>query len=72
MQVKHRKGRLLHRLLWNVREIPVAWELDADVVCSFWTRLFPLSPGCAGSRRSWRSTSSFARPTCGHRGRGGG
>ena len=42
MQVKHRKGRLLHRMLWNVREIPVAWELDADVVCSFWTRLFPL------------------------------
>ena len=42
MQVKHRKGRLLHRMLWNVRGIPVAWELDADVVCSFWTRLYPL------------------------------
>ena len=42
MQVKHSKGRLLHRFLWNIREIPVAWELDADVVCSFWTRLFPL------------------------------
>ena len=42
LQLKHRAGGLLHRLLWSVREIPVAWELDADVVCSFWTRLFPL------------------------------
>ena len=42
MQVKHRKGGLLHRLLWNVREVPVAWELDTDVVCSFWTKLLPL------------------------------
>ena len=42
MQLKHRKGGLLHRFLWNAREIPVAWELDADVVCSFWTTLFPL------------------------------
>ena len=42
MQVKHGAGGLLHRLLWNIREVPVAWELDADVVCSFWTRLYPL------------------------------
>jgi glycosyltransferase involved in cell wall biosynthesis len=42
MQVKHRAGGLLHRMLWNLREIPVAWELDADVVCSFWTQFFPL------------------------------
>ena len=42
MQLKHSQGRLLHRFLWNAREIPVAWELDADVVCSFWTMLFPL------------------------------
>ncbi len=43
-QVKHRGGGLLHRALWNLREIPVAWELgDADVACSFWTRFFPLA-----------------------------
>ena len=42
MQVKHRRGGVWHQLLWNLREVPVAWELNADVVCSFWTRLFPL------------------------------
>jgi glycosyltransferase involved in cell wall biosynthesis len=42
-QVKHKGGGLRHRLAWNVREVPAAWELDGtDVVCSFWTRLFPL------------------------------
>ena len=42
-QIKHHKGGLLHRMAWNAREVPVAWELDeVDVACSFWTRLFPL------------------------------
>ena len=36
------EGTTAASLLWNAREIPVAWELDADVVCSFWTTLFPL------------------------------
>ena len=51
VQVKHKKGGLRHRVLWNVRELPVAWELDASVVCSFWTRLFPLVARARGRPR---------------------
>lgn len=40
----NRGNGIVHRITWNARELPVAWSLgDADVACSFWTKLFPLA-----------------------------
>jgi glycosyltransferase involved in cell wall biosynthesis len=48
-QIRPGKDGLLHRIAWNVRELPVAWELgDADVACSFWTKLFPFAARLRG------------------------
>lgn len=39
-----RGNGIVHRITWNAREFPVAWTLgEADVACSFWTKLFPLA-----------------------------
>jgi glycosyltransferase involved in cell wall biosynthesis len=43
LKKQHHRGGLSFRLAWNLRELPVAWQLgDADVACSFWVKLFPL------------------------------
>jgi glycosyltransferase involved in cell wall biosynthesis len=48
-QRKQRKPGVRFRLAWNLRELPVAWQLgDADVACSFWVKLFPFAARLRG------------------------
>jgi glycosyltransferase involved in cell wall biosynthesis len=47
-----RRGGLRHRLTWNLRELPLPWELgDADAVCTSLANIFPLTARLRGRPR---------------------